>query len=129
MTVRIVSDGKARKVWTADELKAIELKTPAQYSLIGQSMPQVDVPPKINGTAKHGIGAAVPGMVYGKPVTPPVRYGATVTAIDDSAAKKVKGFVKAVKLDDKTATTSGWGRGGDDLRRRQEGGRSAQDHL
>jgi isoquinoline 1-oxidoreductase len=105
---KIVSDGKASKVWTADELKAIKLKTPAQYSLIGQSVPQLDVPPKINGTAKFGIDASVPGMVYGKPVTPPVRYGATVTAIDDSAAKKVKGFIKAVKLDDKTATTSGW---------------------
>lgn len=105
---KIVTDGKASKVWTPDELKAIKLKTPAQYSLIGQSVPQIDVPPKIDGTAKFGIDAAVPGMVYGKPVTPPVRYGASVTAIDDSAAKKVKGFIKAVKIDDKTTTTSGW---------------------
>jgi isoquinoline 1-oxidoreductase len=105
---KIVADGKASRVWTPDELKAIKLKTPTQYSLIGQSVPQIDVPPKIDGTAKYGIDAMVPGMVYGKPVVPPVRYGATVTAIDDSAAKKVKGFLKAVKLDDRTATTSGW---------------------
>jgi isoquinoline 1-oxidoreductase len=105
---KIVADGKASKVWTPDELKAITLKTSDQYSLIGQSVPQIDVPPKINGKAKYGIDAAVPGMVYGKPVTPPVRYGATVKAVDETAAKKVKGFIKAVTLDDKTLTTTGW---------------------
>ncbi len=50
----------------------------------------------------------LPGMVYGKVVTPPVRYGATVKSVDDSEAKKVPGFIKAVILDDKTATTTGW---------------------
>ena len=105
---KIVSDGKASKVWTADELKAIKLKTPGQYTLVGQSVPQLDIPPKTNGTAKYGIDAMVPGMLYGKPVVPPVRYGAKVAAVDDSTAKKVKGFVKAVTLDDKTGTTSGW---------------------
>jgi isoquinoline 1-oxidoreductase beta subunit len=105
---KIVADGKASRVWTADELKAIKLKTPGQYTLIGQAVPQLDIPPKTNGTAKYGIDAMVPGMLYGKPVVPPVRYGATVKAVDDSGAKKVKGFVKAVTLDDKTATTSGW---------------------
>src|SRR5882672_1668606 len=105
---KIVADGKANKVWTADELKAIKLKTPDQYVLVGQSVPQLDIPSKTNGTAKFGIDAAVPGMLYGKPVTPPVRYGATVTGVDESAAKKVKGYVKAVTLDDKTQTTSGW---------------------
>ena len=105
---KIVAEGKANKAWTADELKAIKLKTPGQYTLVGQSLPQLDVPAKINGTAKYGIDAVAPGMVYGKPVVPPVRYGAKVTAVDDSAAKKVPGFIRAVTLDDKTGTTSGW---------------------
>src|SRR5229473_1566551 len=39
---------------------------------------------------------------------PPVRYGATVKSVDDTAAKKVPGFIKAVTLDDKTGTTTGW---------------------
>jgi isoquinoline 1-oxidoreductase subunit beta len=105
---KIVADGKANKVWTADELKAIKLKTPDQYVLVGQSVPQLDIPPKSNGTAKFGIDTMVPGMLYGKPVTPPVRYGATVTGVDESEAKKVKGYVKAVTLDDTTKTTTGW---------------------
>ena len=51
----------------------------------------------------------LPGMVYGRIITPPVRYGAKVTVVDDSAAKKnVPGYIQAVVLDDKTATTTGW---------------------
>lgn len=104
----IVASGKAAKVWTADELKAIKLKAPADYRLIGHSLPQLDIPSKTNGTAKYGVDTFLPGMLYGKLALPPVRYGAKVTALDDSAAKKVPGFVQAVILDDKTATTSGW---------------------
>jgi isoquinoline 1-oxidoreductase len=105
---KIVADGKASKVWTPEELKAITLKTPDQYKLVGQAVPQLDIPPKVNGTAKFGIDARVNGMLYGRPVVPPVRYGAKVTAVDETDAKKVKGYVKAVTLDDKTGSTTGW---------------------
>ncbi len=104
----IVKSGKATKTFTPDELKAIKLKSPDQYTMIGVSVPQLDIPSKTNGTAKYGIDVMLPGMVYGKVVMPPVRYGATVKSIDDSAAKKVPGFIKAVTLDDKTTTTTGW---------------------
>ncbi|RNL18243.1 xanthine dehydrogenase family protein molybdopterin-binding subunit, partial [Xanthomonas vasicola pv. vasculorum] len=100
--------GKITKTFTPDELKAIKLKTPDQYTMVGVSVPQLDIPPKTNGSAKYGIDVMLPGMVYGKVVTPPVRYGATVKAVDDSAAKKVPGFIKAVTLDDKTGSTTGW---------------------
>ncbi len=76
--------------------------------MIGVSVPQLDIPSKTNGTAKYGIDVMLPGMVYGKVVMPPVRYGATVKSVDDSAAKKVPGFIKAVTVDDKTGTTTGW---------------------
>ncbi|QHO73257.1 aldehyde dehydrogenase [Bradyrhizobium sp. CCBAU 051011] len=104
----IVKSGKVTKTFTPDELKAIKLKTPDQYTMIGVSVPQLDIPPKVNGTAKYGIDVMLPGMAYGKVITPPVRFGATVKSVDDSAAKKVPGFIKAVTLDDKTGSTSGW---------------------
>jgi len=104
----IVKSGKATKTFTPDELKAIKLKTPDQYTLVGVSVPQLDIPAKSNGTAKYGIDVMLPGMAYGKIVTPPVRYGATVKSVDDSDARKVPGFLKAVILDDKTGSTSGW---------------------
>lgn len=104
----VVKSGKVTKTFTPDQLKAITLKTPDQYTMIGVSVPQLDIPSKTNGTAKYGIDVFVPGMVYGKIVMPPVRFGATVKSVDDSAAKKVPGFIKAVTLDDKTGSTTGW---------------------
>ncbi len=104
----IVKSGKATKTFTPDDLKAIKLKTPDQYTMIGVSVPQLDIPSKTNGTAKYGIDVMLPGMVYGKVVMPPVRYGATVKSVDDGAALKVPGFIKAVTIDDKTMTTTGW---------------------
>ncbi len=104
----VVKSGKATKTFTPDELKAIKLKSPDQYTMIGVSVPQLDIPSKTNGTAKYGIDTMLPGMAYGAVVTPPVRFGATVKSVDDSEAKKVKGFIKAVTLDDKTGTTTGW---------------------
>jgi isoquinoline 1-oxidoreductase subunit beta len=105
---QIVAGGKANKTWTPDELKAIKLKTADQYTKIGFSLPQLDIPSKTNGSCKYGIDSFVPGMLYGKLALPPIRYGAKVTSVDDSAAKQVPGFVKAVVVDDKTATTTGW---------------------
>jgi isoquinoline 1-oxidoreductase len=104
----LVTKGVAPRAFTADEMKAIKLKTPEQYKVIGRSVDQLDIPSKSDGTAKYGIDAFVPNMVYGKPVVPPVRYGATVKSVDDSAAKKVKGYVKTVTLNDKTGTVTGW---------------------
>jgi isoquinoline 1-oxidoreductase beta subunit len=105
---QIVASGKANKTWTPDELKAIKLKTPDQYTLIGKPIQQIDIPGKTNGTTKFGIDASLPGMLYGKLALPPVRYGATVKSVDDSEAKKVPGFVKAVVVEDPTKTTTGW---------------------
>ncbi len=104
----IVKAGKVTKAYTADELKAIVLKRPDEYAMIGHELPQIDIPLKVNGTAKYGIDTMLPGMLYGRMVTPPVRYGAKVVNVDDSVAKKVPGYIQSVVLDDKTGTTTGW---------------------
>src|SRR6202453_1456157 len=96
------------KAYSPDQMKAITLKTPDQYSVIGKDLPQLDIPFKVNGTAKYGIDTFLPGIVYGRIVTPPVRYGAKVTAVDDSAAKQIQGFIQAVTIDDPTGTVTGW---------------------
>ncbi|MEP6838542.1 MAG: molybdopterin cofactor-binding domain-containing protein, partial [Bradyrhizobium sp.] len=46
----IVKSGKITKTFTPDELKAIKLKSPDQYTMIGVSVPQLDIPSKTNGT-------------------------------------------------------------------------------
>jgi isoquinoline 1-oxidoreductase subunit beta len=105
---QIVSTGRAQRILSADEMKAIVLKSPDQYTLLGQSVRQLDIPAKTNGTAKFGIDVFLRGMVYGKPVVPPVRYGATVKTIDDAAARKIPGFIKAIAIEDPTLTITGW---------------------
>ncbi len=62
---QVVKSGKATKVFTPDELTALKLKTPDQYTMVGVSVPQIDIPSKTNGTAKYGIDTFLPGMVYG----------------------------------------------------------------
>jgi isoquinoline 1-oxidoreductase beta subunit len=105
----VVKSGKLGKTYSADELKAIKLKTADHYTLVGKEVQQIDIPFKVNGSAKYGIDTMLPGMVYGRVVTPPTRYGATVKSVDDSAAKaQVKGFIKAVVVEDPTKTTTGW---------------------
>ena len=68
------------------------LKDPGQYTIVGQSIPRVDVPHKVNGQMTYGFDAAVPNMVYGKVVRPP-SLGATLQSIDFSAAKSMPGVV------------------------------------
>ena len=105
----IVKSGKLTKTFSADDLKAIALKTPDQYRLHGKDVPQLDIPLKVRGAANYGIDTRLDGMLYGRIVTPPTRAGASVKSVDDSAAKeKVKGFVKAVTVEDPTKTTFGW---------------------
>jgi isoquinoline 1-oxidoreductase subunit beta len=86
------------KTFSEDDLKKIALKKPADYRVIGRWTPRLDIPEKVTGQAKFGIDSFLPGMVYAKVAYPPTREGATRTAVDDSAAKKVKGYVATVAL-------------------------------
>ena len=47
-------------------------------------------------------------MVYGALVIPRTRYGSKVKSIDDSEARKIPGFIKAVKVDDSMGKCTGW---------------------
>ncbi|MFT5589102.1 MAG: isoquinoline 1-oxidoreductase beta subunit [Bradyrhizobium sp.] len=104
----IVRSGKLGRTFTPEALKAITLKTPDQRRLIGRDVQAIDVPAKTNGAAIYGIDAVVEGMVYARPRVPPTRYGSTVLSIDDSAARKVKGYLKSVALTDPSGTVPGW---------------------
>ena len=86
----------------------IGLKPREQYKLIGKSLPSLDIPPKTNGKAKYGIDVFLPNMAYGALVAPRTRYASKVVSIDDSDAKKIPGFIKAVKIDDAMGKCTGW---------------------
>src|SRR5438132_588032 len=94
----IVAKVPITKTFTEDELKQITLKKPADYRVVGQWIPRLDIPDKVTGKAKFGMDTFLPNMVYAKVVYPPVREGATRTAVDDSGAKRVKGYVATITL-------------------------------
>ncbi len=97
-----------RKFAYPDDFRAIVVKAPGSYKIIGKSMPALDIPAKTNGQAKYGIDVFLPNMVYGALVIPRTRYGSKVVSIDDSEARKIPGFVKAVKIDDRLGKCTGW---------------------
>ncbi|TXH38248.1 MAG: xanthine dehydrogenase family protein molybdopterin-binding subunit [Rhodospirillaceae bacterium] len=104
----LIAQGHIGNAIGESDWAAIKLKDPADYKIVGKPTPALDIPPKTNGTARYGIDVFLPGMLYGKPIVPPTRTGSTVTAIDDSGAKGIKGYVKAVKIDDPSKHFDGW---------------------
>ncbi len=74
-----------------------DLKKPYEFRILGKNLARVDVPLKVNGTAKYGLDTEVPGMLYASILRPPVQ-GEIPAKIDDAAAKAVKGVVKIVTI-------------------------------
>jgi hypothetical protein len=68
----------------------------------------LDVPSKVIGKGKYGLDAVVEGMVYARPRIPPTRYDSKVVSIDDSAAKRVPGYLKSLTLEDPSGLAPGW---------------------
>ncbi|WP_144150638.1 xanthine dehydrogenase family protein molybdopterin-binding subunit [Paraburkholderia sp. BCC1885] len=104
----IARRGTLGRRFSADEMKALPIKPAASRTLIGKQTRALDVPHKTTGTAVYGIDVVIPGMVYGRPKLPPTRYGSKVMAIDDSAARGVKGYLRSLALDDPSGTVPGW---------------------
>src|SRR5439155_1084516 len=92
----IVAKVPITKTLSEDDLKKIRLKEPSEYRVVGKWIPRLDIPEKTNGRARFGIDTFLPGMVYAKVAYPPTREAGKHTAVDDSAAKKVKGYVATV---------------------------------
>ena len=70
-------------------------KDPSTFTLVGKSIPRVDLPPKILGQFTYVTDVRIPGMLHGR-VIRPASAAATVMSIDESSAKEIPGFVKTV---------------------------------
>jgi CO/xanthine dehydrogenase Mo-binding subunit len=104
----IVAKGDLSRTFTAAELAKLPMKPASERRIIGKPGVAQDIPAKTNGQAKYGLDAKVPGMVYARPKLPPTRYGSVVSAIDETDAKKVPGYIRAIALDDPSGTAPGW---------------------
>jgi isoquinoline 1-oxidoreductase subunit beta len=74
----------------APKAEGIPLKQPADFRFIGKSMPRVDIPSKVDGSAVFGIDVRVPGMLFGVIARCP-HFGGKLKSYDPIAAKAVPG--------------------------------------
>ncbi len=81
------------------------IKTPDQFTFIGKPMPRIDVVHKIDGSAKFGIDAQVPDMVFAAITACPVQ-GGKLKSVDESPAAGAPGVLKVVQLDNAVAVVA-----------------------
>ncbi|MDR6954639.1 isoquinoline 1-oxidoreductase beta subunit [Ancylobacter sp. 3268] len=75
-----------------------DLKPAAAWRYIGRhEVDRVDVPSKVDGSARFGIDVDLPDLLHGAVLRPPVP-GERPERIDDSAARTVKGVSRIVAL-------------------------------
>jgi isoquinoline 1-oxidoreductase beta subunit len=99
---RRISYGEVVKFATVPEeppkIEPSELKTPSQFRLIGRpDIQRVDVPSKVNGSARYGIDVRLPGMVYASVLESPME-GAKAEQVNVEEVMKVKGVSKVIPL-------------------------------
>ena len=73
------------------------LKNPKEFRLLGQSMPRLDIPEKVNGQAVFGIDVKRPDLLIARVVRCPV-FGGTVASFNADKAKAVAGVRHVVKI-------------------------------
>ena len=81
------------------------IKTPAQFTFIPKALPRVDVVHKTDGSAKFGMDAQVPGMVFAAITACPVP-GGKLKSVDESVLAGAPGILKVVKLDNAVAVVA-----------------------
>jgi isoquinoline 1-oxidoreductase beta subunit len=81
----------------APEIKREQLKKTKDFRLIGKDVMRVELPSKVNGTARYAIDVQVPNMLYGTVLRAPVE-GSVPDKIDESKAKAIAGVLRVVRL-------------------------------
>jgi isoquinoline 1-oxidoreductase beta subunit len=80
--------------------KDVKLKSASDFKIVGQRLPRLDTPSKVDGSAGYGIDVKLPGMLHASLAQSPV-LGGKVKFFDAAAAEKMPGVVKVL------ATSSG----------------------
>lgn len=75
------------------------LKNPDAFTLRRTSVPRLDIPSKVDGSAKYGIDVDIPGMVYAALELAPVQGGRLVH-VDTAPAEAMRGVKKVLVLDE-----------------------------
>ncbi|MEQ8380213.1 xanthine dehydrogenase family protein molybdopterin-binding subunit [Parvibaculum sp.] len=74
-----------------------KLKSRKDYTIVGTPKPRFDIPGKVDGSAKYGVDAQVPGMLYAAVKLAPV-FGSTVVSYDASQILSRRGIRQVVEF-------------------------------
>jgi nicotinate dehydrogenase subunit B len=88
----------------ADE---VPVKAVEAYTVVGQSLPRVDIPAKATGELVYVHDVRMPGMLHGRVVRPPYAgvdagafVGTSLIAVDETSVCDVPGLVSVVRIGD-----------------------------
>jgi nicotinate dehydrogenase subunit B len=73
-------------------------KAPADYTIVGRSVPRLDIPDKVSGRFTYMQDFKLAGMLHGR-VVRPTRIGATLVSYDESSISGIPGMVKVVRIE------------------------------
>ncbi len=90
----LVAAARALPMPTKDRVR---VKSAAERRWQGKTMPSIDLVPMTTGTAKYGADITLPGMKFAAIARPPV-WGGKVASVDDSAALRVPGVERVVRM-------------------------------
>lgn len=92
-----LEDGQISQEVTGKE----PVEKPSTYTIVGQSIPRVDIPPKLTAKPSYIQDLRLEGMVHGRVVRPrlrtPTGVGATVQSVDESSVSNIPGLIKVVR--------------------------------
>jgi nicotinate dehydrogenase subunit B len=85
----------------------VPLKAAQAYTIVGQSVPRIDLPAKATGELVYVHDMRVPGMLHGRVVRPPYAgvdagpfVGTSLIAVDEASVRDVPGVVAVVRIGD-----------------------------
>jgi nicotinate dehydrogenase subunit B len=85
----------------------VPVKSADAYTIVGQSVPRVDLPAKATGELVYVHDVRIPGMLHGRVVRPPYAgvdagdfIGNSLIAVDESSVSDIPGLVAVVRLGD-----------------------------
>src|SRR5258708_1549188 len=96
--------GETIRLELADD---VPVKAINAYTIVGQSVPRIDLPAKATGETVYVHDVRVPGMLHGRVVRPPYAgvdagafVGNSLIAVDEASVRHVPGLVAVVRIGD-----------------------------
>lgn len=99
--------GRFAKYAAATPPGKVVLKPRKDWKLIGTAAPRLDVPGKVDGSARFGLDVRLPGMLYASVRMSPM-LGGSPGAINPNAALAMPGVIRMVRLQAYAGSTAGF---------------------